>query len=109
MKLECLRKCVDMEKVFDVMLAVLLAFLLAKTIPVLACSKGGEIVTGAACSIQELNSAAENKIFVDNLHSENKTYRNLRPVKIVEPEKNNYGKVDCLFGNCLYKTILKIY
>ena len=97
-----------MEKIFDIFLAVLLALFLAKTIPVLACSNGSEIVTGAACSIKDLNDASEGRVFVDKPDIQKNFVKDLRPVRMQAPEKKDY-KVNCPFGSCLYKTVLKIY
>ena len=73
--------------------------------PAFSCTEGknGEI-TGAACSIKELN----------NLETRNKILENGQTAKFnwtFKPQKSNSELLrpddkDCLFGMCLYKTIL---
>lgn len=89
-----------MKKIFYTML---LACIFFYTIPVLACGQQEKgTMTGAACSISELNNLGKSKTATKNLNPYQE--RNLRPVKFIfEMSKSDN---DCLLGTCLYKKLI---
>lgn len=89
-----------MKKIFNAL--VILCCILCST-AVLACSQNNTAnITGAACSIKELNNLEKNVVKQRKMINEE---RNLRPVKI-NPANTFSDDNDCLFGMCLYKKIL---
>lgn len=82
-----------------IMLAVLLSA------PALACSKTNELTTGGACSIKELNNLEKTGAVQSKLTTKPKGELNLRPLKI-ESEMQKPQNSVCLFGDCIYKTLL---
>lgn len=96
-----------MKKIFA-MLVVLFALICAT--PALAYSQKtemctGEMITGSACSISELNNLEKNKNADEKLGLNPKGAKDLRPVRFTsEIRKSNSD--DCIFGMCLIKTLL---
>lgn len=75
-------------------------------LPTLACSQEMTgIVTGEACSIQQLNNLEKNNNIKETTSPNSKREKNLRPIRtnpeITMPEKT------CIIGNCLYRTLLE--
>lgn len=69
-----------------------------------ACSQTTESITGAACSIKELQNLEKGRQTTDN--PSNSESKDLRPLRLnVETKKNEQTK--CLFGPCLYRTLFK--
>ena len=92
-----------MEKILKISLVLCFAFC---TIPTFACSSDkAETVSGAACSISELNNLEKKKTDKGKTELEPKVEIDLRPVNKT-PEIRSIDDRDCLFGECLYKTIL---
>lgn len=93
----------DMKKMFS-----LFMFFLALGIlnPVFSnCSKDEkEIVTGAACSIAELNSRANDGRDMEKSNAMIVGGRDLRPVRIHD-ETPNINKTSCFWGQCLSREI----
>ena len=93
-----------MEKIFKILLILLCAFC---TMPVFACSSDkAETVSGAACSISELNNLEKARTDKGRIDLNSKMGVDLRPVRITPEIKATEDK-GCLFGKCLYKTILE--
>ena len=71
-----------------------------------ACSQEPtEIVTGAACSIKDLN-LEKNKTAQEKVNLSPTKERNLRPIK---PDSGMSQSVDndCILGMCLYRNLLE--
>lgn len=62
-------------------------------------------ITGGACSISELRNIEKNRIATDKDGLNPKRVIDLRPVRLT-PEKSKFQEDECLFGSCLYKTLL---
>lgn len=92
-----------MRKIFNI-LVILGTVILAS--PVFACSnfENGQM-TGAACSIKELQKQQETKVQYSRKDSQSqiKSFR-IMPSTIQNPDSSVY---DCLFGKCLYRQIIK--
>lgn len=94
-----------MKKIFKT-LVILVAVFCAASTPTFACAKkAGDIVTGSACSIAEINNLEKAKHSQEKVDSKLKNERNLRPVRL-GPEIPKTTGDDCIFGNCLYKSVL---
>ena len=95
-----------MKKNFQT-LAVYVAVFYMAFLPVCASCpiKLTENITGAACSVPELNKLEKGRSMKENLYSKPKSERDLRPIRVT-PEMNKSNNSDCLFGTCFYKTIL---
>lgn len=90
------------------MYAIILSlFVSLVSTPGLTCPKQGakENVTGAACSIAELNSMSKYKYAQENSVTGPPVARNLRPVKLNSSTSTDDG-VGCKLGLCI---IDKIY
>jgi len=100
-----------MNKIFDVFVAIVIAVFIAKTIPVLACSSDRGVVSGAACSIKEINSKIQHKTqaVTQKLILSPPENSNLRPVKITVGKENELKKYftmnNCILGLCKYDEI----
>lgn len=90
-----------MEKVIKALLVLSFVFFAA---PIWACDlkTGEQNITGAACSIKELNNLEKNKNAQNVVMPERN--RDLRPIRLSPDIKNPAD--DCLFGMCLQKTLL---
>jgi hypothetical protein len=78
---------------------------------VFACSQNsvvmrGGIVTGAACSIKELN-LEKNKSVIQKTDFLPMGEKDFKPIKL-NPTRPLSSYDDCLFGSCLYKEVLKL-
>ncbi len=95
-----------MKKIFQT-LAVSAAVFYMAFLPVCASCpiKLTENITGAACSVPELNKLEKGRSMKENLYSKPKSERDLRPIRVTS-EMNKWNNSDCLFGTCFYKTIL---
>lgn len=106
----CARKCaeesvISMKKIFKT-LVILIAVFCAASTPTFACAKkASDIVTGSACSIAEINNLEKAKHSQVNDNFKMKNEKNLRPVRL-SPEIPKTTGDDCIFGNCLYKSVL---
>lgn len=97
-----------MKKIFDAL--VIFCFTLCTVFctqhALATCSqKAAETMTGAACSIKELN-LGKNKTAQDSLNISPIKERNLRPVKINSKVQKSDGD-NCILGMCLYRNILE--
>lgn len=96
-----------MKKIYNAMLITCFAlYFLFCGNSASACSQKGVNgqITGGACSIEELNNLENAKIQKGRMNFLSKQERDLRPYRpFIESQKS----ADCIFGNCLYKTILK--
>ena len=94
-----------MKKIFQtlVMLTILACAVPTYGSQVKMCS-----ITGGACSVPDMN-IERSKIATDDKYGlkplEVKQFKDLRPVKVTL-EKSKIQDVGCLFGPCLYRTIL---
>ena len=69
-----------------------------------ACSHNtSETMSGAACSIKELNDLEKNKTVQEKVLTPERE-KDLRPVRLNQETPKINGD-DCLFGNCLQKTL----
>ena len=74
--------------------------------PVCGCSQSNSTsMTGGACSISDINNLEKAKTTQGKIGSEPKVEVGLRPVKNTSEVRINKDKT-CLFGECLYKSIL---
>jgi hypothetical protein len=97
-----------MKKIFDTFI-FFCAILVSAA--VFACSQEpvitrGGIVTGGACSINELNLEKNESVMkkADFLPSEENSLRSIKN-QSTKPLSNDDG---CLFGRCLYKQVIEI-
>lgn len=100
-----------MEKIFKALLTICVALCyIAFVNPAHACSQNtidqskSTQITGGACSIKELNNLENNRAVKGKINLPYGLERNLRPVK---PNSEMFKSNDCLFGTCLYRTILE--
>lgn len=91
-----------MKKIFETLVILLVVFCVQYAS---ACTQTKESMTGAACSIKELNSLETNKIMQKRANFSFYEEKDLRPVKVVPVMQNLYND-DCLFGMCFYRQIL---
>lgn len=90
-----------MKKIFTTLAVISAMFFV---VPAFACSQEkAEVITGGACSIKELNNLEKEKTVKKNFLPLGE--RDLRPVK--ERPVMPLSDDDCLFGMCLYRTILE--
>ena len=92
-----------MKKIFITLVIFCAVF---SVLPVCGCSQGNsESMTGGACSVKELNNLEKTGTVKGKIDSKPRMEVDLRPVKNAQEIRKNEVKT-CLFGECLYKTIL---
>lgn len=97
-----------MEKIFKTLVIFYVAFctIFYAEQSLATCSKKAtEIVTGAACSIKELN-LEKNKTAQEKINLSPIKESNLRPVKINSKVQKSDGD-NCILGMCLYRNVLE--
>lgn len=95
-----------MKKIFKTLVILVAVFCVASAIPSCACAKkAGDVVTGSACSIAEINNLEKAKHSQEKVDVKLKNERNLRPVRL-NPEIPKTMGDDCVLGNCLYKSVI---
>ena len=95
---------IGVMKKFFLVPVVLLVMLCGES--VLACSQEATgNITGGACSISELNNLEKAKNATEKASLDSKGVKDLRPVKLV-PQVPKSNDDSCLFGMCIYKTLL---
>lgn len=97
-----------MKKIFNTLVIFCVAFctiFCAEQALATCPQKETEIVTGAACSIKELN-LEKNKTAQEKINLSPTKERNLRPVKINSRVQQSDGD-NCLLGMCLYRSLLE--
>lgn len=97
-----------MNKIFGIALALLFAsFITVTCSPAMACSKNAQNITGAACSIKELNEMTQQKTVQTRSGQWGiKEERDLRPVKI--KDANKFLNQDCFYKWCFPKGSLRM-
>ena len=92
-----------MKKMFTTLVVFCVALF---ALPACGCSQENSAnITGGACSIKELNNLEKSKNQQMDIDSKSKVGIDLRPVRI-NPEIRKSEDSTCVFGKCLYKTIL---
>lgn len=72
-----------------------------------ACTQNeAEVVTGGACSIKELQNLEKHRTEKSKMNFLPYGQRNLRPVRQQVQVMPKMGDDDCLFGRCLYKSLI---
>lgn len=72
-------------------------------VPVFACTQdGNKNVTGAACSIKDLNNLEKNKNVQEKVMTPERE-KDLRPVRLNQETPKSDS--DCLLGTCLQKSL----
>lgn len=96
-----------MKKIFKTLVIIYVVLFATSTVLACSCSTNTTgVVTGGACSISELTNLEKYKAEKGKWDFLAKPERNLRPVKpTLEIHKIN--NENCLFGMCLYRTILE--
>jgi len=95
-----------MKKMFTTLVVFCVAQFALFALPVCGCSQENATdMTGGACSIKELKNLEKMKNQQGQIGSEPKVEVDLRPVRYNAEMKATEDK-GCLFGQCLYKTIL---
>lgn len=101
-----------MEKIlyasFAILISLFLSFISTPTVNYssLACSETKENVTGAACSVAELNSMSKYKYAKENSITEPPSVKDLRPVKL-DSSSSTGNLFGCKLGLCITERIFK--
>lgn len=97
-----------MEKIFYAIMLSLFVSLIST--PGLTCSRQTEkgSVTGAACSIAELNNMSKYKYAQENSVTGPPSARDLRPVKKNSLSPTDDGVGDCKLGLCIIEKIYEL-